>query len=396
MRGPIRFPENTLRPGAESGLFFGPKHLMKKTWKEELRIPELVETFDDDAGTFKGIASKKGSLINTVPLTIIEAGAFTKTLKERGPNFPLLWQHNPDWPIGSTEPKETDRGLENDGEIIPTNYGKDAIMVARHWKKKGVQLGQSIGFDPIKFDFLEDEKLGTIRRLKEIRLWEISLVTWGADPRACVIEVHAVNPFKDLRIDESRKWDAAQARTRLEAWAKGDTERLGEAYVYRVPEGESMYLPIADLDDQGNLVVVPEALFEAALALDKLPVTPEEKAKCREHLTAYYHKLDRTAPWEGDAFRLLLEPIASVGGLEINKGKILSAKSKGLVSEAIGAAKAVTTALQALLDHAEPLEDPDEGHCALGPEPQPDPAALFERLARLNEAELAYASLLQR
>lgn len=158
-------------------------------------MPTDVEPEDDmlDLGElgeneFRGMASVFGSPVEAYCPTIMMPGAFSKTIKERGGNIPILWQHDMDEPIGkSVRLFENEVGLVLQAKISRTTRGRDALILLRD----GTVNALSIGFEPIVFDF--DEVNGTMTRyIREVRLWETSVVTLGADPSALIFEVNSL------------------------------------------------------------------------------------------------------------------------------------------------------------------------------------------------------------
>lgn len=145
---------------------------------------------DLEQGSFRGVASVFGSKVgNSGPGwdgSIVERGAFEKTLRERGGGkIRLLWQHDTDYPIGViTAAQETAEGLEITGKFSLTTKGREALVLLRDSALDGL----SIGFDAIKWELVKKDS-ETLRLLKEIRLWEVSVVTFPADPLASVREV---------------------------------------------------------------------------------------------------------------------------------------------------------------------------------------------------------------
>jgi Escherichia/Staphylococcus phage prohead protease len=140
-----------------------------------------IKSVSDAAGmgTFSGIASTYGNL--DLQDDVVEQGAFTKSLREKNGEFPLLWQHDLRNPIGIVKARDSVRGLEVSGELVlETEKGREAYALL----KKGVVRGLSIGFDIVKHAYHN-----TVRHLQEIRLHEISLVTIGANPAALVATV---------------------------------------------------------------------------------------------------------------------------------------------------------------------------------------------------------------
>jgi uncharacterized protein len=136
----------------------------------------------DDAGRFSGLLAS----FNTVDMggDRILPGAFTKTLAG-GKSFPLLWQHNPSQVIGSFKGTESSAGLQIEGQLILSiQTAADARELLRH----GVLKGLSIGFDPVKADFV-----GDVRELSEIRLWEGSIVTFPMNESAMVTGIKTMS-----------------------------------------------------------------------------------------------------------------------------------------------------------------------------------------------------------
>ncbi len=112
---------------------------------------------------------------------IVMPGAFAKTLKARSPA--MLWQHKSDQVIGVwDEVRETDQGLYVKGRILETALGNDAYTLA----KAGALKGMSIGYGTK--DASIDKKTG-VRQLKELDLWEVSLVTFPMNERAGITRV---------------------------------------------------------------------------------------------------------------------------------------------------------------------------------------------------------------
>jgi HK97 family phage prohead protease len=134
---------------------------------------------DDDARTVEGFAS----VFNNVDhhSDIVMPGAFAKSLAKRTPV--MLWQHNTDQPIGVWDDfMEQEKGLFIKGTILPTQLGNDAYTLA---KAKAIR-GMSIGYSATKWEF--DDKKG-VRKLTEVELYEVSLVTFPANERATITRV---------------------------------------------------------------------------------------------------------------------------------------------------------------------------------------------------------------
>lgn len=134
------------------------------------------QTFDlkavSEEGEFEGYASVFG--VQDQGGDVVEKGAFTSSLKVRdAKGIKMLFQHNPSEPVGYwTEIAEDKKGLKVKGKLL-TKVSRAAEML--ELMKAGVLDGLSIGFRTIKA--MRDDMTG-VRYLKEVDLWEISLVTF--------------------------------------------------------------------------------------------------------------------------------------------------------------------------------------------------------------------------
>jgi uncharacterized protein len=134
---------------------------------------------DDDARTVEGYAS----VFNNVDSysDIVMPGAFAKSIKGRKPA--MLWQHSSDKPIGVWDVlEEQKKGLFVKGRILPTTHGNDAYTLV----KEGAVTGMSIGYSAKKWETDSDKG---IRKLTEVELYEVSLVTFPANEKAQVTRV---------------------------------------------------------------------------------------------------------------------------------------------------------------------------------------------------------------
>jgi Escherichia/Staphylococcus phage prohead protease len=142
----------------------------------------LKGSVDESTGSFMGMAS----VYNNVDLgnDVVDRGAFDKTLHE-GRTFPLLWQHNPGLPIGSVQINDSEVGLQVKGQLVLED--PQARIALAHLKAKTIK-GLSIGYDTIK-DTIENG----VRHLKELRLWEVSIVTFPMNEAAMVTSVKSID-----------------------------------------------------------------------------------------------------------------------------------------------------------------------------------------------------------
>ena len=160
------------------------------TDKKALHTLELKEINED--GTFSGYGSVFG--VEDYDGDIIERGAFTESLaqyKARGKMPKMLWQHNPHEIIGRWDyMQEDDKGLYVKGRLL---MGLQRGREAYEMLKAGVMDAMSIGFNIAKY---QPTQKG--RSIEQLNLWEVSLVTWGANPEALITQVKARDSIRDF------------------------------------------------------------------------------------------------------------------------------------------------------------------------------------------------------
>lgn len=142
-----------------------------------------VKQFDYEGRTVEGYAAAFGNV--DLGKDIIHPGAFSKTLAERGNKVRFLWQHDTHEPIGKpVEMREDNAGLFMKAIISDTARGRDALALLRD----GAINGLSIGYDAIPggTDFSKSEDGEPIRNLRELRLWEVSLVSMPMNEMATI------------------------------------------------------------------------------------------------------------------------------------------------------------------------------------------------------------------
>lgn len=179
---------------------------------EEKTVPFEIKTVTEK-GQFTGYAAIFGEpdALNEV----IEPGAFTKTLKE-GKTCPILWYHDPQQPIGMAELAVDSKGLKVIGTL---NLEVQAAREKHSLMKQKVIRGLSFGFKTIA-DLWDKE----IRRLKEIKIYEISPVTFQAHPAALISNVKQRPEEKAALRKELR----IEILDEIEEEAKGRSNRIEE------------------------------------------------------------------------------------------------------------------------------------------------------------------------
>lgn len=183
-----------------------------------LRTRRIDRPFEVKAAGDDGIFSGYGSVFGVVDSyrdTVIK-GAFARSLDDwakRGRLPALLWQHRMSEPIGVwTKMVEDDHGLYVEGKLaLKTQRGAEAYELMRIGAINGLSIGFDIGADGFEYDKETDSYL-----LKEIDLWEVSLVTFPANVEATVDQVKAAIQAGPKEIERILR-DAGFSRTQAKA-----------------------------------------------------------------------------------------------------------------------------------------------------------------------------------
>lgn len=153
--------------------------------KQRLDVPLKLKSVSD-SGEFEGYGSVFG--VKDSYADIVLPGAFSQSLQrwhEKQSLPAMLWQHRMDEPIGIyTEMNEDSTGLYLKGRLL---IDDDPLAKRAHaHMKAGSLTGLSIGY--ILNDWEYDQAKEAFL-LKEIDLWEVSLVTFPANDDARVNDV---------------------------------------------------------------------------------------------------------------------------------------------------------------------------------------------------------------
>jgi len=163
---------------------------------------------------------------------VIQKGAFKKSIQERGPesssNRKIAFLRHHDWEkqIGVfSKLEEDDNGLYAVGRLGTSTMGEDA------WRdyQDGIIKEHSVGFQRVsdKTKFVKDTSnpAGGFTLLQEVKLWEGSAVTFGANELTNVVSIMKSENKKTF-IDKIS--DDLQTVIKALANGKGSDERLYE------------------------------------------------------------------------------------------------------------------------------------------------------------------------
>lgn len=123
-------------------------------------------------GVIEGYASLFGAVDQARDMVM--PGAFTQTLKSRGlRRIPMLFQHDPSEPVGIwLELREDIRGLWARGKLIPDVRRARELLALL---EAGAVDGLSIGYRTRRGQI---EPQSRVRKLYQVDLWEVSIVTF--------------------------------------------------------------------------------------------------------------------------------------------------------------------------------------------------------------------------
>lgn len=151
----------------------------------------------DEQGIFEGYGNVFG--VQDHYRDVVEPGAFTKTLQSwqsKGRLPALLWQHDSSKPIGVYESMNEDqRGLHVRGRLLV----EDVPLAREAWAllKAGAINGLSIGYSTV----LEERDINRVNHIKEIDLWEVSLVTFPANAESTITHIKTIREFEKFLRD---------------------------------------------------------------------------------------------------------------------------------------------------------------------------------------------------
>lgn len=204
-----------------------------KLFAENFEIKALSED-----GTFEGYASTFGNVDSYGD--VIASDAFNSSIREakKTKKFPkLLWQHDHREPIGIfTEMKKDGNGLLVTGKLnMDVARGKEAYSLL----KMGALDSMSIGFSVRNYEI--DTQTG-LRTITDMKLWEVSIVTFPANEMARITGVKSSEKPQTEReferfLREEGNFSQSEAKTIIakgfKSIAQRDVEEQAAAEICR-------------------------------------------------------------------------------------------------------------------------------------------------------------------
>jgi HK97 family phage prohead protease len=209
-----------------------------------------------DGMSFAGYAAVFNSESQPLPFVeTIAPGAFSRTLQARN-NVRMLLNHNPEKVLGATRSgtlrlSEDGHGLRADATLPPTSVGRDLSVLMQRGDVDSMSFGFTV---PAGGDTWTDN--GAKRELREINLFEVSVVTFPAY-EATSAQVRAVDVLAERTGEDAS--ELALALTALESGTEltRDQAALLSTVVGKLSPAEPEPEPVAD---QGDVVAALDLL----------------------------------------------------------------------------------------------------------------------------------------
>ena len=190
----------------------------KQVFFSKFEVKQIDELSDPEFFFFEGYAATFGSI--DFDGDIIRKGAFTKSLLAK-PDFKILWQHNTEEPIGvPVNAYEDEKGLFIKAKLPKTDDLVRGRIIPQ--MKVGSIKEMSIGYHTRDATFIPGDK-GRVREIIELELVEVSLVTWGANPKA---EVTHFKEKKYKDVDNLNCMKDFENILKYRAGMKGDERKV--------------------------------------------------------------------------------------------------------------------------------------------------------------------------
>ncbi len=286
------------------------------------------KSIDRDTGAFTGYASVYGNVDRGGD--VVANGAFTRTM-QANPDVPILWQHNMTEPIGVGSVQDSQDGLVINGQLnLEVAKAREAFALM----KQGAVKGLSIGYDAINWRWD-----GNVRVLEELRLWEVSVVTFPMNELATVTAVKSTG-YTELPIVDA-PWNPAEAEARVTAWAGDDATKHAAAFLAKGDSGFTLL--VGDVVD--DKLVLNKTALQVSASLVLSGNYPDE---VKDVLSQHMQRAGLADPFKKAAtFERMLRKMVTNAYLtvsEVKTGRALTEAHTKLIDTAIEALQALKAA----------------------------------------------------
>lgn len=231
-----------------------------------------------DVDTLQGIVTGYAAAFNIIDddQDIIIPGAFAKTLAEQGPlskqpRIKMLYQHDATKLLGVPSVlREDPYGLYFEVTLADTSLARDVLAL---YSEK-IITEHSIGYEVVEATW--DRTKGA-RLLQQLRLFEFSCVTWGANSQTPVISVKSLSQPSDLTAIATR----AQ---RLDTLLHNGTLRSDALCATLDRELKSLHAALAPAHDVSQPYTIQGVIDSMTILADKLATkgASEDDKKAQE------------------------------------------------------------------------------------------------------------------
>lgn len=219
---------------------------------QKIRVPLEIKALNERE--FSGYGSVFGN--EDLGGDVIMRGAFAKSLKAKKEQLPqMFWAHDPSRVPGKwLEMSEDKHGLAVKGVLADTPLGNEIHTLLKMEAVRGL----SIGFVTKQQEFEED---GT-RLIKEVDLWEVSIVSLPMNPLAQVVHTHSRLSAAGEYVPTVREFERILRDV-------GCSKTIAKRFVSKMLDGEFGETPSEPRRDAGDEDLVATAaaiseMFQAA------------------------------------------------------------------------------------------------------------------------------------
>jgi len=220
--------------------------------RPNLTIPLELKSIGD--GEFEG----HGSIFGNEDLggDVVMPGAFKRTLAKHKKDNSLpqmFWMHDPSRVCGKwLDMSEDENGLRVKGVLALTPLGEEIRTLLKMDAVRGLSIGYSVNDD----DWDEKGR----RLLKDVELWEVSVVSLPMNPLAQVAHAKSQLSAMGEYVPTAREFE----RTLRDV---GCSQKVAKTIISKVFEGEERDAPEPEPEDEGRDVLdALDSLKDALIA----------------------------------------------------------------------------------------------------------------------------------
>lgn len=220
---------------------------MKPTLTVPLEIKSLENREFEGHGSIFGNEDLGGD--------VVLPGAFKRSLKQHakaGSKPQMFWMHDPSRVPGKwLDMREDDNGLHVKGVLADTPLGDEI----RTLLKMDAVRGLSIGYQTLDQDYDSEGR----RLLKELELWEVSVVSLPMNPLAQVAHAKSQLSGAGEYVPTSREFE----RTLRDV---GCSQRVAKTIISKVYEGQERDVPPEAEDEERDALCALKELQDLLIA----------------------------------------------------------------------------------------------------------------------------------